>query len=194
MKLSVTTVAKKIGLPITEWPGNCRFVANLLLEKGVVKGKLRYGLWRGEISPDSPFSGRPFTHHGWVEREKDLVDPTRWVFEAQSPYIYIGPNGGEYDLRGDTLRSLTLKPCPVFDSKGKIFDYSDLSRAAKVVISELIPNFRTPDQLSIQQLFWLSNLSLDMYSNLATEIYLWIIRCGFKGFIPIDNRMEILGA
>lgn len=66
--MTPSSVAKKIGLPVAEWPGRCHEVAALCLVAGVTTGSLRYGLWHGPVKGKR--GGFP-VHHGWVE-----VDPS----------------------------------------------------------------------------------------------------------------------
>jgi hypothetical protein len=75
VKLDPHDVAKLIGVPVEQWPGRCHEIAGLCLAAGVTEGTLRYGLWRGPVSKQSPFAGRGITHHGWVEVEPDDFDP-----------------------------------------------------------------------------------------------------------------------
>lgn len=78
-----------------------------------VQGEVRYGNWMGPIHPDCPeFGGRPFAHHGWVEKaDGSIVDPTRWVFEHVKPYIYEGPND-HYDAGGNEIREARIGSRP----------------------------------------------------------------------------------
>jgi hypothetical protein len=192
-KLSPCKIAKQIGLPTKEWIGNCHYVANQLLKHGIIKGELRYGHWHGEISDQSRFGGRRFTHHGWIElSDGNICDPTRWVFEHAKPYIYVGPNNGEYDFGGNKLRKMLMRPCPPFDSsvsKDKIYDYSHLSEGAKSIVSMLTLSVGL---ISINQLFWLANCPLDFFDEWAKEIYQWIIDIKFGSFIPFDNRQFVM--
>jgi hypothetical protein len=94
-KLDAKAVAKAIKIPTKKWVGNCFGIAQALVEAGLVKGTAVYGHWVGPIARTSHFADRRavgFTNHGWVllEDGETVVDPTRWVFEARDPYIFIG--------------------------------------------------------------------------------------------------------
>lgn len=99
-RLTAQAVADAIQVPLHEWPGNCYAIACAVLKSGMVRGRATYGHYYGYISPLSiPFGGRKWSRHGWITRRKTIVDPTRWVFEAVKPYIYVGPvNDADYDL------------------------------------------------------------------------------------------------
>jgi hypothetical protein len=88
-------VAIKIGIPIREWMCNCHGIAAAMLEKGLVQGVHRHGRYTG------PFDkavwgferwGGKGAGHGWIElADGTVVDPTRYYFEGEPPYVYVGP-------------------------------------------------------------------------------------------------------
>ena len=81
--------------PTDDWRGNCFALAAQAVTHGIVEGRAVYGTWRGPISEDSIFFEHQgeFVIHGWVNLpDGRICDPTRWVFEAVEPYIYIGKN------------------------------------------------------------------------------------------------------
>lgn len=107
-------LADAIGVPLADWPGNCYVISRAVLDRALVSGVARGGQWVGRIAPGSYFhhkltdGGRRLAvmprgiRHGWVELDDGRVlDPTRWVFEGASPYVYVGPNRGEYELEGE---------------------------------------------------------------------------------------------
>jgi hypothetical protein len=89
-------VAETIGIPLTEWPGNCYGIASAMVEHGLVKdGVAVYGHWLGDVHPRSMFYPKweavRFCQHGWIRLDNDnVIDPTRFVFENAAPYIYEG--------------------------------------------------------------------------------------------------------
>jgi hypothetical protein len=191
-KFTAKQVADLIQIPLNKWPGNCYGIAQAVLEAGFIKdGKLRYGHWHGFIHPDSPgFGGRQFTHHAWIQSGDRIVDPTRWVFENVEPYIYSGPaKDDDYDFGGNHLRKQMMKPIPDFDESQKCYGLTD---SVKPFVQMMTGNQR--DEVSIQQVMWLANLPLDMLQDKAEDVFKWITYdVGLPGFIPLDNRMEILG-
>jgi len=91
---------KAIGEPATAWVSRCYEIARKIVDTGLVSrergldGVAVYGHWVGPISPRSHFADRAklgFVQHGWiyVEAHGMVIDPTRWVFEAKQPYLYI---------------------------------------------------------------------------------------------------------
>jgi len=181
-------IAKKIGIPVLDWPGKCHQIARLLLKHNIVKGTLCYGHYHGYIHPNSPFGGRSFTHHGWIESAGLVIDPTRWVFDQAAPYIYIGPKTDEYDFGGNRVRRLFLRPCPEADPSYPLYDYSELGEAAPVIAVLT----QTKGRLHVGQLIWLGSLPIDMFEGCEKEIYQWICNQGLKAAIPIDNRRLVL--
>ena len=188
--LTPDAVAGAIGIPVCRWPGNCHLIACKMLEHKLVRGKSRYGHYHGFIHPDSKFGGRQFTHHGWIERRTTIVDPTRWVFECAEPYIYVGPkDDDDYDFGGNRLRQMMLKPPPPFNAKYKIYT---VPKPLRLFVATMLG--RTEPEICAPQVMWLANLPLNYLEDKATPLFEWIADdVGIPGFIPIDNRMEILG-
>ena len=94
-ELDITVVEKRIKVPSSKWKGRCFEIASALVDANLVKGVAVYGHWIGPIARSSHFADRRqmgFTNHGWVilEDNETVVDPTRWVFEARQPYIFVG--------------------------------------------------------------------------------------------------------
>jgi hypothetical protein len=120
----VNEVAEAIGIPTSEWAGNCYAIACALVKANVVQGTAVYGHWTGAIHRNSYFRDRrhlPFCPHGWVLTDDGyVVDPTRWTFEAKAPYIYVGIDEGAWltpclhcDHIGDEHGTGFFKPCMV---------------------------------------------------------------------------------
>ena len=185
-------VAERINLPIKFWPGQCFGVASAMVEKGVVEGKAVYGHYFGFISDDcEQFVGRAFTHHGWIAQGDTIIDPTRWVFEAVEPYIYEGSrNDRGYDEGSNRLREMMMKPPPDFDEEQKAYTLpeGEIRAFAKTMLGS------DRDVACAVQVMWLSNLPLNALGDMALPVFEWVAdEVGFPGFIPIDNRMSILG-
>ena len=99
-------LAALIGIPLTDWPGNCHGIAEAVLRRAPVDGmRLARGHWHGHISSDSVFGARDFTQHSWlVLADGRILDPTRWTLEdPKRPAIYLGVND-HYDEAGLQLR------------------------------------------------------------------------------------------
>ncbi len=91
---------KAVGEPASAWVARCFEIASKIVDAGLVSrkrglgGEAVYGHWVGPISPRSHFAERRalgFTQHGWIHVEAHgmVIDPTRWVFEAKAPYLYV---------------------------------------------------------------------------------------------------------
>ena len=181
--IKVHDVEELIGKPAYEWEGRCHEIANDLIETGIVVGKLRYGIWIGPIAGGSNFSGRAFTHHGWVECEDGvIVDPTRWVFEGVPPYIYEGPSD-HYDVCGDEIRQMGRGEYPEFDPKDKIVP--DVPRA--LIMGLDMCGVDVDEKITARQAHWLSGMSLKQLGPVAKLLYSWMADSDLKAFIPIDN-------
>lgn len=189
--LSAKDVAKIIKIPVKHWPGNCYAIATAMVKANVVRGKPTYGHYHGFISDlCDKFGGRPFTHHGWITRKTTIVDPTRWVFEARDPYIYVGPKDNrDYDMGGNELRKIQMQPFPEFNKEQDCWSIPPHLHAFVQHATDL-----KLSKLCAVQVAWLANLPIDMLGEDAKSVFLWIINdVGFSGMIPIDNRLHILG-
>lgn len=88
MTLTAAKVAKIIGIPEEEWPGNCYAVAASMVRHGVVKGEPRYGRYTGPVNEGCRIPAfrdqRTYlghVQHGWIaQRDGTIIDPTRWCF------------------------------------------------------------------------------------------------------------------
>src|ERR1041384_5251924 len=181
-------VAKIIGLPVERWPGNCYSVAALCITKGVVVGRLQFGMWLGHIAKASVFKGRPMARHGWILLPDGRIwDPTRWVFEAAEPYIYVG-KADCYDPGMNFLREAKMHPPPPV---ARIRPFTmRLSNDANEHVADLLKVVGWNGELGKEQLFWLANVPLHLLQPHARAIYREILRFGFGAYIPIDNRQE----
>ena len=192
IQFDMIKIAKRIDWPLKEWPGNCFAIAVRLVERSVLVGKPIYGHYHGPINPDCKlFAGRAFTHHGWIEHEDGIIDPTRWVFECTEPYLHFTHKGDtDYDAGGNRVRKMYMRPAPPWVEKQNQFDCPlPLMAFAKMMLGE---NYRPT--LCAQQVGWLASLPLDMLEDQAEPLFRWVAAdLGIPGFIPIDNRLAVLG-
>lgn len=197
-RLDVIEVARQIEVPIDWWPGQCYGIAGELLRKGVVEGSLRYGHWCGPVSPDCVIESFAkgavmFCRHGWIEQDDNtIVDPTRYVFEAREPYIYIGEND-HYDAGGNLFREATEKPCPNYSATDKrvtLSVWKFCPVAHRFVMAEL---FGGAPGITFDMAFWLANLALPRLREHARPIYKAFVDAGQGALIPTDNRTLVLG-
>lgn len=180
--LEVESVEQQIGIDIDEWPGNCYGIAHAMLRHSVVGGRLRYGHWNGPIADGSLFDGHAIVRHGWIEQDDGrVVDPTRWVFEDDIPYIYQGENDF-YDMGGDEVRLANQRPAPA--PEGRSVPLNIEGEAALFVHRSVgVP----VDELRLSHVFWLANLSRATLGEYLIDIFRALIEAGLTALIPIDN-------
>lgn len=198
----VEKVANTIGIRTNEWAGNCYSICNALLNSGLLDrvqdkhGKLilTYGLYWGEFSADSKFSGRPFTHHAWLESPNGhIIDPTHFAFQNTRPEIWVG-NIENHDLSGSRMRNLQ-NPTPP-QASGKIIRFSTNAGPLMNVIQRFITgtsNDQSTGAIDIAHLRWLCNLPLEDFGKDPEPFYKQISDMGFGALIPIDNTRWIAG-
>ena len=188
----IYAVGDKIMHCVGDWPGNCYAVACDIVEAEIISGEAVYGHWVGNVDRGCKIFNHklPFQRHGWIEGNDGLIyDYTRWVFEDVPPYVWIGENDGTYDLGGNNFRESMQRPLPDFNKDKKSFKIPFEDKEIKVFLHEVIG---LEKEICLDQMIWLSNLSLNVLGEFAKPIYEWIISHGNSGFIPIDNRMKIL--
>jgi hypothetical protein len=194
-ELKVSDIAKKIDVPVKHWIGNCYGIAMAIIARKVVKGKARYGHYVGPIHPNSHFANvrhLGWCRHGWIELpNKQICDPTRWVFENTDPYIYIGENDF-YDVGGNKFRQDNLRLPPAFDSKSKRQVTLKVSSSTDNLVRNLLNDDRVNGAYSQDQLFWLANCPPQMFKSSAKEIYQALKEEGCIALIPFDNWTLIM--
>lgn len=194
--LTVEAVAKAIGVPADEWPGNCHSIACDMCAAGLVPGgKPRYGHYHGPIAPGTMFYKREIVRHGWIEApDGQIVDPTRWVFEGAEPYVFQGwDEDGYYDTGGNQIRYMLMsgRPMPKYDPEARQFDVPNTEAG---VIMKLVLGGHEGDKVSFNQLIYLANLPPNFEEeDIVRDIYRWLQGEGLQALIPMDNRDLILG-
>lgn len=202
-------VEKVLG-PARQWAGRCYEIACALVERGFVEGVPVYGHWLGKIDPLSYFGQlkrdrTPFVQHGWVHVNGNrnlILDPTRWAFTNEDPYIYFGPNSGEYDEGGNEWKAAMRAPCPRFDEDAqRLYEFTQqmLDGAAWSHVERLLgPDYlidideHPPGTVTVEQLFWLANAPYEDLEPHAKSIYAAIVKLGNEAAIPIDNYRRAL--
>lgn len=183
--MEIERIAELIEVPLKGWAGNCYSIACKMVATEIVTGTPRYGHWLGPVAPKS-MRGLPFVRHGWIEQKnRNIVDPTRWVFEGVAPYIWSGENDGNYDPGGNLWRQGWERPCPEYkaDSKQITLEFED-SETYAIVMDML----QQPADITIDHAFWLANLSLvTLGMVLAKDLYLALEKANLHALIPIDN-------
>jgi len=189
--LNPAKAAEFIGWPLDEWAGNCYGIACQLVKHKLIPGKAVYGQYCGPIAPTSRFGRFEFHHHGWIIDGDTLVDPTRWVFEDVEPYIFVDTaNNTNYDFGSNRLKEVFMLPPPPHAPEQN--QYKLPEGPVKAYCQSV---FETDDDtLCAQRVGWIASQPLHHLGNLAEPIYRWVAEdVGIPGFIPIDNKMLILG-
>jgi len=189
---TVAAVAEAIGIPAEKWPGRCYEIAGLCKLAGVVKGLLCYGHYIGPVTPGTLFAGKPIVRHGWVElKDYRVWDPTRWVIEGRSPYIYTG-TGEDYDYGGQRLLEMMQRPAPT-PLPAKAIPHYRL-RLDKPVLAWLGKNLgvtRFYGGISLDQAHWIANLPLRTLGEMARPIYLELKRLRLEARVPLDHWTRV---
>jgi hypothetical protein len=209
--------------PAHKWVARCYEIAWRIHAAGLVPGRPVYGHWLGPVHPQSHFGGRyrlPFQRHGWVLMDEDtgkVFDPTRWVFEAAEPYLFVGEPPDvllaacrECEcLEEEHTRTGFFRPCrntgcacPDYQAP-EPWPYDEggdrLRRATMrpvppgegaIVIhlpAELRDALGLPFRMTEEQVCWLANLPYSVLGEHANTVYRALQRRGQVALIPIDN-------
>lgn len=196
----VKAFERELG-PAKNWKGKCFAMASQAVKKKLVpRGSIAvYGHWTGPVHKSSMFAGKPVIQHGWVLLPDGRVcDPTRWVFEHVTPYIYFGP-ADHYDEGGNKHRTAIAGPPPRYDEEFRAYHITKAvlpSKAWKFVerllrLDEALDEGRDIDLVTANQLQWLANRSPQELGEHAPAIYAAMDKIGLAGFVPYDNRKMV---
>lgn len=183
------------------WKARCYEIADAFVQKGVIQGTPRYGHWLGPVKPGTMFYGKNPIQHGWIEcPDGQICDPTRWVFEGADPYVFRGlDEDGYYDIGGNKFRGEKYKPTKK-SIRRTISMAKTSSSASKAIrppkdkkLSEWVLKTMKTRKLTTAHVFHLANLPPDQIAPFTKEVYKWIRSINMGGFIPVDNRILILG-
>jgi hypothetical protein len=158
-----------------------------------------YGHYLGEIHPKSRFAERArigWVQHGWVILPDGRVfDPTRWVFEAKKPYLYVGDDE-DYDEGGSRLREHMLGDPPDYDPSDKQVEipkhvlptpaWNHVEKLLEVDVSE-----QEPGVLSFEQVRWLAKTRVENLQPHAGAVYAALRKLRLQALIPIDNVRKV---
>lgn len=196
-RCSIAVIERVIGIPCSDWHGNCFAIASQMVESGLILGTAVYGHYLGPVSPIGywrQYAERPFIQHGWIALTDPLsnyriMDPTRWSFEHAKPFVTLllptDEAFNDYDEGGNMWRAATQRPCPKPTFGEKLIKL-ELSAQARQLVQALIPA-SSPIALPASQLFWLANVPYDALAPLSAEIFMAISRAGLRATVPIDN-------
>ncbi len=195
--LDVETAADAISYPLSKWTGQCFAVASQLVEVHQLKGEAVYGMFVGKIAKNSHFGQRQrgFTQHGWIRMKSGvLIDPTRWAFEAVTPYIFVTTDTAhpDYDEGANTTLEISQK---IRKASGLVKKGNDLAvpKDIQATVGKLLDDGPRAG-VSTSELFAVANTPLKQLGPQAKVIYQWLIDAGHSALIPYDNRKRILSS
>ncbi|WP_150126644.1 hypothetical protein [Burkholderia cenocepacia] len=199
---SMAAIGERIGVPVAEWPGRCFEIASKIIEAFEWEDAYAvYGHYRGQISARCAlFRGKPVVHHGWILLESGvIVDPTRWVFEAQTPYIAVFKPWEsahrnvfletEYDEGGEIFNEQLRGPRPAFDASSKTYGLAAGAvdaESLRGVIGRLFGMLFTRETVSLDEARWLAKTPYSTLGSGAEVLYPWLSSVGLRALIPID--------
>ncbi len=200
-QFKIPEIEKALDISAKQWEGRCYEIAGLLITKYFSKFshtnidkshlKLCYGIWEGDVHPASMFAGKgDSVRHGWINHYGTIIDPTRWVFEHVSPYIYFGPNNGEYDYGAERFRQKFRQPCPSYNPQERQIDISKMPAKARKYVQRAISG--KTNKVSVSQLAWVGATGMSELGEVAKPLYEWLIKENMGGLIPIDFRQAVL--
>jgi hypothetical protein len=195
--ITIAQIEEEFGHAAASWHGRCFSVAtvaaNLIARPSATAV---YGHYLGNVDPEGYWGARlrtPFTQHGWVALDDGrILDPTRFSFENVEPYVAVfAPDDcafDDYDEGGNVWRKTILRPCPDTTSKPPMA--LDVRPETRQFIEHLLPEGMAFEQITLDQVSWLANVSYEDLGNLVPDLYLAIVRAeSFAiAFIPLDNR------
>lgn len=194
-ELTIEQVEKAINFEAMGWHGNCFGVATSIVQAGLVEGTAVYGHYLGYIDPDGyweKYAGHPFVQHGWVLLDDGrILDPTRWSFENEEPYLALFTEDdeefGDYDEGGEEWREAMRMPFPDADPNDDLVSI-ELPPECAAFVNSMLPEGVTVQALSIQQVMWIANAPYDSFGPFVAEIYKGISEATSSAFIPLDNQ------
>jgi hypothetical protein len=178
----VAELEKACGVPASEWAGQCSPTAIALQKSGLALGEgttYHYGHWTGPIDPRSMFKERPFTHHAWLQKGDQIIDPTRWVFENCEPYIYVGKND-HYDDGGQDHDMSRIGQAPKPEGEPCLPRPKDEAAWAILKAEGIVEEVLTENQA-----FHLANLPPKAYPEIRV-IHTWLESHNLGVWIPMD--------
>jgi hypothetical protein len=191
--MDIQIIEQAIGLKTEDWKGECYFVSCLILNANLIKGRAVHGSYFGTIAKASMFYSKNLNmaRHGWIETpDGKIIDPTRWVFEDVEPYIYETTiNDPDYDKASSKLRKALMQPQPEYNPDVKQLAIPDGKSGSAIRSVLCIPLNRKT--ISVDEAFWMANLTLDSLNFQAEHVYNALIEWGFKAFIPADHQVEV---
>lgn len=201
--LTLADCEKALGEKAEAWAGRCYEIASRIVAAGLLDGTAVYGHWLGPVHCQSRFAGgRPFIQHGWVVFPNDprVLDPTRWVFEHEAPYLFLGEPGKLYDEGGNEWRGATRASNPpnfdvcdeVFEFEQQRMDTETWNFVERYLQMDYMDGDQEPGMISREQLYWLANAPLVQLGQHAKGVYDALAAVDEQALIPIDNFRRVM--
>jgi len=201
-ELTLKDCEEALGEEASTWKARCYEIASRIVAAKLVKGTAVYGHWLGPVHSKSCFAGsRPFVQHGWIVLPNDLrvIDPTRWVFEHEAPYLFLGEPGRLYDEGGNEWRTVMRGAAPAFDVSERAIEFD--KRAMDTETWKFVERYleidyedeeQRPGVLSRSQVSWIANAPLTELGRHARGVYDALEKVGEVALIPIDNFKRVM--
>lgn len=175
-----------------KWNGRCYAVAFSIVEANLVDGVVVYGHYHGPISGKgywADYKHLPFVRHAWIKlADGRILDPTRWSFTNEVPFIYItdGDDSEYSDKWGRYMSDLSSFPDFSEDATPMPLE---LKPEACQFLQHILPR-EALSSLTVTQVHWIANLPYEMLGKFAPDVYQAICRASphALAFIPLDNR------
>jgi hypothetical protein len=188
-----------VGEPAAAWKGRCHEVALAIVKAGLCPpGTVtRYGAYWGPVHRDNGVfaGGLPFYRHGWIELpDGRVLDPTRWVFTAEAPYLFVTADAADYDPGMRRLWRATPPPPDGAHPNRYDLAFEDGDGDGELR-AYLTATFGRDTQLNSEQLMWVANVPPAVLGPALARRYYAALRrtrTYFKAFVPIDAWVEIM--
>lgn len=201
MKIEQTAplFAETIGIPLSDWPGNCHAIAWAIRKSSLVPddSRVERGHFDGPLSKKSIFYRRPIVPHTWLRLPGDVIlDPLFWEFQGLRPVIaYIAPDevlASWYDPGGNNFRMANMTPAPAFQKKDSLFCLDNMSAESRIFTLAIVGNDPHQHHISVGQAFWLANLPISASTPYTKAIYEMLIENNGRALIPLDNLSIVM--
>ena len=189
--LDIEQVSESIDIPYEKWVARCYEIAAKIVKADLVEGKAVFGKYQGYIADSSFFAGKcgKLTNHGWILTKSGyIIDPTRWVFENTTPYIYITESDNpDYDRGANNLREMVspLSNAPTFSDANRVIEVDN--KDAELALSQLLDDKKIENVVSIEQAMFIASTSVNELGEHAKTLYSFLDSKGLKAFVPVDN-------
>jgi hypothetical protein len=198
---NVQWVARRIGIPLDEWPDREDMVAYQVSHVFEI-GSYADGHYLGLVDPDAPRFGvnskLPMQGHSWIELpDGTIVDPTRWVFENVEPYVaLIAPTDArhhDYDVTcARWVEGIYRRRPEPSDERqvGLLLPFNP--RADICLLLDLkLEGAEYPEcvlRVSHEQAVWLAELPPNVLDPLVVEqLYGALMAAGMRDAIPLEQ-------